>query len=98
MIKNPSKKSLADGSVKMKKRERRSKKKTDLLRPICWFVIPTAASILLALDATGIYTFTPDRLTVYGICLAVILLPFFSEITFKNLSVKRRSEDTGENT
>lgn len=86
----------------MKKRERKSNRKAsekgsgrrlDLLRPICWIVVPAVIAVLLVLDARGIYTFTEERLIVLGIGLIVILLPFFSEITVKDVSVKRKDGD-----
>ncbi len=48
---------------------------------------------LLVFDALKIYTLTDKRLLVLGVVLAVILLPFFSEITIKSLSVKRIKTD-----
>ncbi len=79
----------------MKKRINATKKGTNKknrfvrLGIICWIVIPVAVMILLILDGLGVYAFTTERLIVLGAGLLVILLPFFSEITVKNLSVKR---------
>lgn len=58
------------------------------LDPVCWIVIPLIVVILLVLDALGIYVFNGERLVVLGIGLLVILLPFFSEITIQDLSIK----------
>ena len=44
---------------------------------------------MMVLDMLAIYAFTSERLRVLAICLAVILLPFFSEVTVKNFAVKR---------
>ncbi len=56
---------------------------------ICWIVIPLAVIILLVLDGAGVYSLTAERLIVLGAGLLVILLPFFSEITVKNISLKK---------
>ena len=58
---------------------------------ICWLIIPFIITILLALDGLGIYIFTTERLIVLGAGLLVMLLPFFSEITIKNFSIKKDS-------
>ena len=62
---------------------------TDYLKLVCWIVVPVIVIILLVLDALGVYVFNSERLMVLGIGLLIILLPFFSEITVKDLSVKR---------
>ena len=56
---------------------------------ICWLIIPLIVIALLTLDGLGIYTFTTERLIVLGAGLLVMLLPFFSEITIKNFSIKK---------
>lgn len=58
------------------------------LKRVCWIILPIALIALLILDATGIYTFTAERLLVLGVGLLIILLPFFSEISVKDVSVK----------
>ncbi len=63
--------------------------RTDYLKIICWFIVPLIVTVLLVLDALGIYLFNTERLIVLGIGLLNILLPFFSEITVKDLSMKR---------
>ena len=66
-----------------------SKKNRDYLKTVCWLVVPFIVLTLLILDALGIYVFTSQRLTVLGVGVLIILLPFFSEISLKNISVKR---------
>ena len=68
------------------------------MRLICWIVIPVVTVVILVIDALGIYPITKDSLTVIGICLAVVLLPFFSEIQVKDLSVKRSKPGSGKGT
>lgn len=69
--------------------KRKRKKHIDILRLICWTIIPLITFTLLVFDALMVYTLTDKRMIVLGVVLAVILLPFFSEITIKNLSLKR---------
>ena len=65
------------------------KKRKDYLKVLCWIIVPIAVITLLVLDAIGIYIFNTERLMVLGIGLLIVLLPFFSEISVKDLSVKR---------
>ena len=84
---------------RMKKQRKASRKKTiDSMRLICWFVLPTAMAGFLTADAFGIYTFTKENLLVIGLCLVVILLPFFSEIKVKDISVKRSKPGSDKGT
>ena len=83
----------------MKKQKKIVKrKKIDAMRLICWGVIPVITSGLLVADAPGVYQFTHENLIVIGVCLAVILLPFFSEIKVKDLSVKRNRSGSDKGT
>lgn len=74
----------------MKKTKRR-----DYLKTLCWIVVPVLAATLLALDAFGIYIFNTERLLVLGTGLLIILLPYFNEITVKDLSIKRNRTKSG---
>ncbi len=71
---------------------KRRKKSIDGLKAVCWIILPIAVITLLILDASGVYAFTAERLLVLGVGLLIILLPFFSEISFKNVSVKREKK------
>ncbi len=66
-----------------------SKKRINRIEIICWFFIPCSIIILLMLDGLGLYSFTTERLLIIGGCIIVVLLPFFSEITIKNISLKK---------
>lgn len=68
---------------------KKKKRPVDYLKLVCWILVPVLIAALLVLDAFGIYIFSTERLTVLGIGLLIILLPFFSEIKLKDLSVKR---------
>lgn len=79
------------------KKSSRKKRRIDCLKMICWIIVPMAVVALIILDALNIYTFNTERLLVLGIgllVLLVVLLPFFSEITIKNLSVKRNNSNS----
>ena len=58
---------------------------------ICWIIVPIVILILLGLDGAGIYSFNTERLIILGVGLVVVLLPFFSEVTVKNFSLKRKN-------
>ncbi len=83
----------------MKKQGRTSRsKKIDSMRLICWFVIPLVTVVGLVADTLGIFQFTNKNLIVIGACLVVVLLPFFSEIKIKDISVKRNRSGADTNT
>ena len=77
-----------------KKMRRRRKRKRHLSRIclICWTIIPSAAVIALLLDGIGVYSFNTERLLIMGACVLIVLLPFFSEISIKNVSLKKENE------
>lgn len=75
--------------IKKTKRTIHNKKFFSGLSIICWIVVPLAVITLLILEGLGLYRFTTERLIVLGVGILIILLPFFSEITVKNISVKR---------
>jgi hypothetical protein len=56
---------------------------------VCWLVVPLVALAALVLDGLGIYPFTAERLLAIGACLFVLLIPFFNEITVKNVSIEK---------
>ena len=56
---------------------------------ICWLIIPISTIGLLVLDAIGLYSFNTERIIVIGACVIIVLIPFFNEITIKNLSLKK---------
>ena len=74
-------------------KQKKKEKRIDKIKPICWGLIPVIGIALLILDAFGIYQFSTERLIVLGIILVVVLLPFFSEISLGDVSVKRKKED-----
>ena len=80
----------------MQKKKTNRKRGKDCLKYVCWIIVPILTFTLVLLDALNIYSFNKERLIVIEVGLLVILLPFFNEITLKNLSVKR-SNSKNEN-
>lgn len=80
------KKGIKKVSCKKKKRKRPS-----AICLICWIIIPLIIAVMLILDGLGVYAFNTERLLVMGACILVILIPFFSEITIKNVSIKKEN-------
>lgn len=60
---------------------------------ICWIIVPLAILGSFVLDGLGVYTFSSERIIVLGIGIFVMLIPFFSEITVKNISLKKERRD-----
>lgn len=69
--------------------KRTRKRRIDPLKFICWIIVPSGLLLLFLLDMFELYTFTAARLLALGGCLMVILLPLCSEITIKDISIKR---------
>ncbi|MBQ7384105.1 MAG: hypothetical protein IJV72_04865 [Clostridia bacterium] len=63
-------------------------KRITLMMIFCWGIIPAIALIAMILDANYIYTFNTYRLIALGVVILVALLPFFSEISFKDFHAK----------
>lgn len=59
------------------------------LKTICWLILPLAAIDLLVFDSKGIFVLTTERLIILGVCVIVVLIPFFSEISIKDITLKR---------
>ena len=69
----------------------RKRKKRHRIFILCWVVVPLALLTMLVLDGMGIYLFNTERLLVVGACILVLLIPFISEITVKDVSVKKEN-------
>ena len=75
-----------------KRRNKRRQKKLTAIGILCWIALPFAVVTLLVLDGIGVYRFNTERLLVMGVCVLVALIPFFEEITIKNISVKKKHD------
>lgn len=73
-------------------KQEKKRKKIDKMKPICWIVFPIIALVFQILDATGVYELTISRLILLGVVVLLVLLPFFSEITLKDFSFKRKTK------
>lgn len=76
----------------LKKTEER-KKRLDWLAKICWFIILPISVLLFFLDAFNVYSFSNERLFFLGVVIVVAVLPFYSEFSIKDFSVKRNNKD-----
>ena len=73
----------------MKKIVSKKRKNLHCIKLICWIILPLSITALLILDGLSIYIFNTQRLIVIGACIIVLLIPFFSEVTIKNFSIKK---------
>ena len=64
-------------------------KRVDKLKPVCWALIPFCAIAILLLDAFNIYKLSAERLAVMGSLVIIVLIPFFSEVSVKDFTLKR---------
>lgn len=77
-------------SKAISKAVRTKQKKIDSIKPICWIVFPIIGIALLLLDALDVYKITSLRLLVFGVLVIIVLIPFFSEISLKDVTLKRK--------
>lgn len=78
--------------TKKTKRKRKRKKRSCVIYFLCWIIIPAAVIFALFLDGVGLYCFNTERLIAIGVCILVMLLPFFGEITVKGVSFKKDND------
>ena len=79
-------------SKELAKKIKNRQNKIDHLKLVCWFIYPFIAAVLLVLDALNVYEFTALRLSVIGVISIFVLVPFFSEISWKDFSFKRKTD------
>ena len=72
---------------------RKKKKRLNCMQLICWVIIPLAIIGMIILDGLELYTFNTERLIIIGVCVFVMLIPFFKEITIKDFSFKKGNDD-----
>ena len=75
----------------MKKALHKKKKNYNSICLICWIILPLSIVTTLILDGLKLYIFNTERLIVMGTCILVMLIPFFKEITIKNISIKKKN-------
>lgn len=69
---------------------KKKQEKIDHIKWFCWLIFPLIALALLLLDAFGVYQITTLRLTVVGAAAILVLIPFFSEVSLKDFTFKRK--------
>lgn len=74
------------------KSKKKKRKRIRAICLVCWLILPLAILLVLVLDGLHIYSFNIERLIVIGACIAVMLIPFFNEITIKDISVKKEKD------
>ena len=76
----------------IKQKEEKQTKNLNVLKLLCWIILPIICVGLLLLDAFEIYTFSALRLIVIGAGAAIILLPCFKEIKIGEVLLKKEIE------
>lgn len=73
-------------------RKKRKKQYIDGLRKVCWRYIPIGMLIVLIFDGIGLYSLNIERLVAFGIIILSLLVPFFGEIKFGDLTLTNKKE------
>lgn len=76
----------------IKQNEEKQTKNLNILKLLCWIILPIIGIGLLLLDAFKVYTFSTLRLIVIGALAAVVLLPCFKEIKIGEVLLKKEIE------
>ena len=73
-------------------KEEKQTRNLNVLKLLCWLILPIIGVGLLLLDAFEIYTFSTLRLIVIGALATVALLPCFKEIKIGEVLLKKEIE------
>lgn len=79
-------------SVRQIEVQKKQKKYINGFNIVCWIGVPIAGIALLLLDVLAIMPLTTERLIVLGVVLISVMLPFFKEISFKDVTLKRQDK------
>lgn len=74
------------------KEKQKQKKRIGNLKRLCWFILPPICGLILLMDALGLYTISNQRLILFGMCVALPLIPCFKEISIGEISLKKEIE------
>lgn len=77
----------------IKEKEIKQEKNINVLKRLCWKILPPIGGAILLLDALGIYTLSVLRLIVIGVIASITLIPCFKEITIGQVSLKQLAEE-----
>lgn len=94
----PTYKELINGAKQkiIKQKEIKQQSSINVLKILCWCILPLICVLALILDAFAIYTFSNHRLIVMGIGMGLTLIPCFKEISVGEISLKREIEEQDE--
>lgn len=74
----------------------KQKKRIDVLKWICWAIIPVICVLFFVVDYFEFYEITTVRLILLGALGVVVLIPCFQEIKIGEISLKRKIEKSKE--
>lgn len=77
---------------KLLKKADKLQEKMDSLALICWLLILPISIILMVLDAFDVYSLNTERLILLGAIVIIFILPFYSEISIKDVYMKRNDK------
>ena len=94
----PTYKELINGANQkvIKQKEIKQENNINILKRLCWYILPPICILILLLDAFGVYTLSTHRLILMGIGIALPLVPCFKEISIGEVSLKREIEKQSE--
>lgn len=72
--------------------KKKKERKLNTFNIVSW-VMAFVTFVFLVLEFLGIIAFTTERMIVYGIVILLTILPFYSELKFGDLSLKRESKN-----
>lgn len=84
------------GQKEIKQKEIKQERNIQILKVLCWGILPLLCLILLLLDGFEIYLLSQYRLTLIGILFLIVLIPCFSEITIGEISLKNNKKKNKE--
>ena len=78
------------------KEKEKQKQRFNVLKVLCWGVLPLVCLALVLLDAFGVYTLSTLRLITVGAGAIATLIPCFKEIKIGEISLKHQIEKQKE--
>ena len=78
------------------KQREKQEKNINVLKWLCWLILPLLCGSFIVLDALEIYVFSTLRLIAIGVMIVIILLPCFKEISIGEITLKNEIEKQRE--
>ncbi len=90
----PNYESLTSGAKQksITKQKEQQSNRINVLKVLCWRILPLIAVTILLLDYLEIYTLSTLRLIVVGVGAGITLIPCFKEISIGEISLKNSIE------